>query len=312
MSKTNFSRWSWTVGSFSRRITYVFAGMSGIDGGTRWGGVTANIDRVYASQFTPAAQELQVAVVQLGDAQLAKIEASVADISNTSLTARWGLILFGICASLLGLVLSTWLVRSITLPIEQAVNTANQVASLDLTTHIEGHDRDEAGRLLAALGQMQSALHTLVDQVQGASYNVAEGATQIATGNLDFSNRTELAASFLQQTGSAIEEIAATMNASLEAATRGKALAQSANVKAASGNEIMSARTTFVAPVMWPGCRTGVWLIRNTATPNIAETIQHGSPYEANRNAGSSFTTRLHSAPKPRITLRFMQATSLK
>lgn len=132
----------------------------------RDGGVTANIDRVYASQFTPAAQELQAAVVQLGDAQLAKIEASVANINHTSLTARWGLILFSICASLLGLVLSTWLVRSITQPIEQAVNTANQVAALDLTTQIEGHDRDEAGRLLAALGRMQSALHTLVDQVQ--------------------------------------------------------------------------------------------------------------------------------------------------
>ena len=109
-----------------------------------------------------------------------------------------------------------------------------------MTTHIEGHDRDEAGRLLAALDRMQSALHTLVDQVQGASYNVAEGATQIAAGNLDFSNRTEMAASFLQQTGSAIEEISATMNTSLEAATQGKALAQSANLEAASGSEIMS------------------------------------------------------------------------
>jgi len=206
----------------------------------RDGGVTANIEKVYASQFTPAAQELQVAVVQLGDAQLAKIEASVTDINHTSLTARWGLILFSICAALLGLVLSTWLVRSITLPIEQAVNTANQVAALDLTTHIEGHDRDEAGRLLAALGRMQGALHTLVDQVQGASHNVAEGATQIAAGNLDFSNRTEITASFLQQTGSAIEEIATTMATSLQAATRGKTLAQSANLKAASGSAIMS------------------------------------------------------------------------
>ena len=187
----------------------------------RDGGVTANIERVYANQFRPAAQELQDAVTQLENAQQDKIEASVTNINQTSLTARWGLILFGICALLFGLVLSSWLVRGITVPIEQAVKTANQVAALDLTTHIEGQDRDAA--LRDALSQMQCAVHTLVHQVQGASDNVAQAPTQIASGKQDFSNRTE---------------IAATRNTSLKAATRGKALAH--NLDATSGSAIIS------------------------------------------------------------------------
>jgi methyl-accepting chemotaxis protein len=203
-------------------------------------GVTANIEKVYTTTFTPAAQELRNAVTQLGDAQRAHIEASVNGINQSSLTARWGLILFSICAFLLGGVLSTWLVRSITNPIQKAVNTANQVASFDLTSVIEGHDRDEAGKLLVTLGRMQAALHVLVHQVQGTSQSVAEGATQIAVGNLDFSNRTELAASFLQQTAASIEEIAVLMQASLEATMRGEALAQSTKMEAATGSAVIS------------------------------------------------------------------------
>ncbi|MDD2881672.1 MAG: methyl-accepting chemotaxis protein [Rhodoferax sp.] len=206
----------------------------------RDGGVTANIERVYAERFTPAATALQEAVQQLGDAQRANIDVSAQNISSLSLNARWGLVLFNLCALLLGVVLVVWLVRRITRPIQQAVDTANRVAALDLTFSIAGHDRDEAGRLLIALGRMQTSLHTLVEQVQGASHSVAEGATQIAAGNLDFSNRTEMSASFLQQTAASIEEVAATMEASLQAAERGEVLAKSAAQEAVSGSVIMS------------------------------------------------------------------------
>ena len=206
----------------------------------RDGGLTANIESVYASRFTPAAQALQTVVTQLGDSQRAKIDAAVLDINELSVTARWGLILFSFCALLLGGLLSVWLVRSITRPIQQAVDTANRVAAFDLTAHIDGHDRDEAGRLLVALSRMQASLHALVSEVQGASHSVAEGATQIAAGNFDFSSRTEMAASFLQQTAASIEEVAATMHSSLEAAFLGEALAKSAVLEAVGGSTVMS------------------------------------------------------------------------
>ena len=206
----------------------------------RDGGVTANIEKVYIERFTPAANVLQQTVTQLGDAQRAQIEVSATEISQLSLNAQWGLVLFSLCALLLGGVLSVWLVRNITRPIQQAVDTANRVAALDLTSSIDGHHRDEAGRLLIALGKMQTSLHTLVEQVQGASHGVAEGATQIAAGNLDFSSRTEMAASFLQQTAASIEEVAQTMHASLQAAARGEAMVESATLEATSGSAVMS------------------------------------------------------------------------
>jgi methyl-accepting chemotaxis protein len=208
--------------------------------GARDGGLTANIEQVYANRFTPAAQALLETVAQLRDSRQARIDASVLDIAALSRSAQWALLLFGGGALLLGGLLSAWLVRVITRPMQRSVDAANRVAALDLSDPIEGHDRDEGGRLLAALSRMQSSLHTLVSEVQGASHGVAEGATQIAAGNLDFSSRTELAASFLQQTAAAVEQIAATMHQSLAAASRGEALAKSAAVEAKAGAKAMT------------------------------------------------------------------------
>ncbi len=203
-------------------------------------GLTSRIEQVVAQRFNPAAQALQAAVARLGDAQRANIDASVLGINGMSLNARWALVLFSAGALVLGGLLSVWLVRRITRPIQQAVDTADRVAALDLTAHIDGHDRDEAGRLLVALARMQASLRSLVSEVQCASQSVAEGATQIAAGNLDVSSRTEMAASFLQQTAASIEEVAATMHASLDAAFRGEALAQSAAQEAQGGSAVMS------------------------------------------------------------------------
>ena len=206
----------------------------------RDGGVTATIEQVFTQRFTPSAKTLMAAVTTLGDAQRAKIDRSAVGVNDSSLTARWGLVLFSLCALMLGAVLTVWLVRGITRPIRQAVETADRVAALDLTAPIEGHDRDEAGRLLVALSRMQLSLHSLVSQVQGASHNVAQGAVQIAAGNHDFSSRTELSASFLQQTAAAVEEVTEAMRHSLDSASRGETLANSAAREAAGGSTVMS------------------------------------------------------------------------
>lgn len=203
-------------------------------------GLTARIEQVYNQQFLPAASALQAAVRQLGDAQRAHIDASALNIGSVSLTARTGLVVFSAFALVLGAVLSLWLVRSINVPIQQAVHTADRVASLDLTHLINGHERDEAGRLLIALSRMQASLHTLVQQVQSASHSVAEGSTQIAAGNLDLSDRIETAAAYLQQTAALIEDVATTMQTSLEAASRGESLAKSASLQATQGSAVMS------------------------------------------------------------------------
>lgn len=202
----------------------------------RDGGLTSNIEMVYSTRFAPAASALLGAVNQLGEARRFDIARAAEQVHTLSQNARRSLVLFGLGAVLLGVVLTVWLVQGITRPIQQAVDTANRVAALDLTLQIDGHDRDEGGQLLWALARMQDSLRELVSQVQDASENVAEGSIQIAAGNMDLSSRTEMAASFLQQTAAAVEEIAGAMNQSLRLADHGEALAQSAKEQANVGH----------------------------------------------------------------------------
>jgi methyl-accepting chemotaxis protein len=206
----------------------------------RDGGLTSNIEMVFGTRFVPAADSLLSAVNQLGESRRVDIATAAGKIRDLSQSARLSLFLFGLGAVLLGGWMSLWLARGITRPIRQAVDTANRVAALDLTMQIEGHERDEGGQLLCALARMQDSLRELVCQVQEASQNVAQGSTQIAAGNLDLSSRTEMAASFLQQTAAAVEEIATAMNQSLDLAGQGEMLVQSATVQANIGNAAMT------------------------------------------------------------------------
>lgn len=64
------------------------------------------------------------------------------------------------------------LARSVSHPIQLAGETADRVASLDLREDIQGHDRDEAGRLLGSLASMQEALRALVGKVSLSIENI--------------------------------------------------------------------------------------------------------------------------------------------
>ena len=126
--------------------------------------------------------------------------------------------MFGAASLILGGLLSTWLVRSITRPIQRAVDAANRIAALDLTDTIASHDRDETGRLLKALASMQGSLKTLVTQVRTSTDSIGIASAEIADGNMDLSSRTEEAASSLQQTAASIEQMNGTVQNSVQSA----------------------------------------------------------------------------------------------
>jgi methyl-accepting chemotaxis protein len=78
--------------------------------------------------------------------------------------------------------------RSITRPLGQAVNVAQQVASGDLTARIEVADRSESGMLMNALRSMNDELAKVVGQVREGTDCIATASGQIATGNRDLSS----------------------------------------------------------------------------------------------------------------------------
>jgi methyl-accepting chemotaxis protein len=137
-------------------------------------------------------------------------------------------------------VVGALLIRGIVGPLETAVRIAHAVASGDLTQEIEVRSKDETGRLMQALKDMNAGLVKIVGRVRGGTDTIATASTQIAAGNLDLSSRTEQQAAALEETASSMEELISTVKQNAENARQANVLAESASAVAGKGGAVVS------------------------------------------------------------------------
>lgn len=149
-----------------------------------------------------------------------------------------------IAAALLSLVLSAglaWLItRSITQPMNAAVEAAQGVAEGDLTVPLHPDGLDESAKLVQTLQTMQGRLSDIVSEVRTNAASLATASEQIAQGNQDLSARTEKQASALEQTAASMEQLSATVQSNAEYAREANQLAISASAVAAQGGEVVA------------------------------------------------------------------------
>ena len=113
-------------------------------------------------------------------------------------------------------VLFAWLLtRSITLPISQALEAAEEVAEGNLTRPIKVDGNDEAGRLLAAMAKMQDKLRDTLQRIAGSATQLASAAEELnavtdesARGLTQQNHEIEQAATAVNEMTSAVEEVA--------------------------------------------------------------------------------------------------------
>ena len=153
---------------------------------------------------------------------------------------QWMLGLGAAVAVALGMLSALLATRSITVPLKQAVESAQAVAGGDLTTDIKVAGKDETALLLQALSTMQSKLASIVGQVRHGSDGVATASAEIAQGNNDLSSRTEQQASALEETAASMEELGSTVRQNADNAKQANQLAQSASTVAVKGGEVVA------------------------------------------------------------------------
>jgi methyl-accepting chemotaxis protein len=136
-------------------------------------------------------------------------------------------------------LLAFLIVRSISGPINRAVEVASAVASGDLTLQFDSSGRNETALLLGALKRMQSSLVEVVGNVRQNSESVATASAQIAQGNQDLSQRTEEQASALEETAASMEELSSTVKQNADNARQANQLALSASTVAVKGGAVV-------------------------------------------------------------------------
>lgn len=138
-----------------------------------------------------------------------------------------------------GVLLTAWLVRSISGPLTQAMGLADAIAQGNLSRDIPTHRRDELGSLLRSLSTMVTQLRTVVGEVRSGVQSVSAASHEIASGNQDLSMRTEQTAANLQQTAASMEQLTATVTQSADTARQANQLAVTAVQAAQRGGQVV-------------------------------------------------------------------------
>lgn len=173
--------------------------------------------------------------------QEARMSSAAAIAREERSAALMILVTAGVVALLLAAVSAWAITRSITRPLNVAVEAARRVARGDLTGAVRADRKDETGTLLSAISDMQDSLINTVSLVRSNAESVASASTQIAQGNTDLSQRTEEQASALEQTAATMTQLGMTVKNNAENARQAGQLAVSVRDVAGKGSEATAA-----------------------------------------------------------------------
>ena len=166
------------------------------------------------------------AQVRAGAATLAAQHAAAQERASIALAAILGV------TGALGAVIMVALVRSITAPLNEAVEIARKVAEGDLTSDLTAQlaqgGGNEIGLLLASLKRMHDSLAGIVGTVRAGTDAITLASAKIAEGNFDLGARTEQQASSLEETASTMEELTGAVQQNGASAQQASMLAREA------------------------------------------------------------------------------------
>ena len=185
-------------------------------------------------------------MVQMQKDRVGVIQAETEARRQTNTTG----ILIGLGVIIVAILIGTsWLVKSIREPLDQANTLAAHIAQGDLSSVVVTHREDEFGALLDSLSKMNQSLGRMVSEVRGSTDSIATASAEIAQGNNDLAQRTEQTSSNLQATASSMDALTGTVQHSAENARQASTLAASASSVAQRGGEVVTQVVTTMQEI---------------------------------------------------------------
>jgi methyl-accepting chemotaxis protein len=140
---------------------------------------------------------------------------------------------------LAALVAAFLISHSIVKPIRTARQSAEKIATGDLTSDMDIAGKDEVAEMQRALSAMQDGLRRIAGEVRRSADTVNTASKEIAQGNADLSTRTEQQASALEETSASMQQMTATVGQNAENAKKANELALQASGIAAKGGDVV-------------------------------------------------------------------------
>ncbi|AQR67439.1 methyl-accepting chemotaxis protein [Janthinobacterium sp. LM6] len=196
----------------------------------------------YASYAAPTGKQLVAAsfVPELNLYVMAEVpEAEV--LGNVTRSALIAALIAGLVGGGIALLIIYVISRAIAAPVARAADMLSEIASGngDLSRRMPVESEDEVGALAAAFNRFVASLNVTIREVRDSTGAIASASSQIASGNLDLSARTEAQASSLEETAAAMEELTSTVKQNADNARQANQLVVSASSHAVMGGEIV-------------------------------------------------------------------------
>jgi methyl-accepting chemotaxis protein len=205
---------------------------------------TAEGDRrandIIRTQARPLAKKYQDAAKNIVDFNKSSADEDGVAVDSSVSSARTGVLVGIACAILIAIVITLFVVRSITIPLAKAVGFLDQVAEGDLRHTAEVTSKDELGQMLEALNRMMGNLRNTVGEVNSSASNVASGSEEMsATAEQLSQGSTEQAAS-AEETTAAMEEMTASVQQNADNARQTDKIASMAADDAKASGEAVT------------------------------------------------------------------------
>jgi methyl-accepting chemotaxis protein len=186
--------------------------------------------RIVASSFV---SDLNVYVV----AEVPEAEV----LGDLARSATIGALVAGLLGGGVGLLVVFLVSRAIAAPVGRAAAMLGEIADGrgDLTRRMPVESRDEVGALAEAFNRFVASLNHTIGDVRDSAYAIAGASTEIASGNMNLSGRTEAQASSLEETAAAMEELTSTVRQNADNARQANQLVLSATREAEKGGQVV-------------------------------------------------------------------------
>lgn len=166
---------------------------------------------------------------------------SITDEAQKALKSSSYVMIFGLLiAIILGIAISFYITRVITVPMVKGVDFTQMVSTGNLDANIDVNQKDEIGVLAEALKGMVGNLREIVHQIRIAADNVATGSQELSATAEEMSQGASEQAAAAEQASSSMEQMVANIKQNADNAKETEKIAMKASQDAREGGQAVS------------------------------------------------------------------------
>jgi methyl-accepting chemotaxis protein len=215
------------LATLRRDLDNYAAGFGRVKEGIRSGAITTPKDGNAAIiPVKDSARAIADITDQLSEKRRAAMQAQKDVVKDTAAGARNTMLAFLLLGVGLGLAVSVVITRSITAPLQRAVDSVEQIAGGDLTQAVEAVGTDEVGKLLSAMRTMTERLALTIAEVRSGAGALAGASAQVSSTAQTLSQGTGEQAASVEETTSSLEEMSASITQNAESSRRTESMAK--------------------------------------------------------------------------------------